>query len=348
MKRCESNPIITPQNIIPSAEGYRVRGAFNPAAVRYGDEIILLIRVAEDCPAEGKEIAVPKTEIIDGRGCPGILRVRRDDPDVQLRDTRGIMYRGVEYLSTMSHLRLARSRDGIHFNVDPNPFLFPSSAEDIYGVEDARITPVEGKYFINYTCVSKNSWSTALAVTSDFVNVDKKGIIFCPENKDVSLFPEKINGRYAALHRPNNSGFGRPGIWYAESPDLIHWGRHRAVLEARENRWESMKIGSGGPSIKTSQGWLQIYHGKGDHQLYSLSAVLFDCEEPSRVLRRSTTPILYPETAYETSGFFPNVIFTNGQVVEKDGRVLLYYGASDETVCLAETTVDELLERCTL
>ena len=343
MKRCEQNPIITPEGIIPSAEGYRVRGVFNPAAVRYRDEIILLVRVAEDCPAAETEVAVPKVDIIDGKGHPGVIRVRRDDPDVQLRDTRGIVYRGVDYLSTMSHLRIARSRDGIHFTVDPSPFLFPSSEEDIYGIEDARITEIEDTYHINYTCVCRNSWATALAETRDFTSVERKGIIFCPENKDVSIFPEQINGRYCALHRPNNSGFGTPGIWYAESPDLIHWGRHRSVLDARQTRWESMKIGSGGPSIKTSEGWLQIYHGKGDAQVYSLFAVLFDLREPWRVLKRGSVPILTPEANYETSGFFPNVIFTNGQVVGKNGHILLYYGASDETVCLAETSIEEVL-----
>ena len=343
MKRCEQNPIITPEGIIPSADGYRVRGVFNPAAVRYRDEIILLVRVAEDCPAEDAEVAVPKVDIIDGQGYPGMIKVRRDDPDVQLRDTRGIVYRGVDYLSTMSHLRIARSRDGVNFTVDPSPFLFPSSGEDIYGVEDARITEIEGAYYINYTCVSMNSWATALAVTCYFKSVEKKGIIFCPENKDVSIFPERINGVYCALHRPNNSGFGRPGIWYAESPDLIHWGGYRSVLDARQTSSESMKIGSGGPSIKTSEGWLQVYHGKGDAQVYCLFAVLLDNREPWRVLKRGSIPILTPEADYETSGFFPKVIFTNGQVVGKDGHILLYYGASDETVCLAETSVGEIL-----
>lgn len=344
MKRCPENPLITPAMVPPSADGYRVRGAFNPGAIRFGDEILLLLRVAEDCPAPAGEIAVPAVEFRGGRGVPGILRVRRDDPDVRLKDTRGIVYRGRDYLSTMSHIRIARSADGVRFTVDPAPFIFPAGPAEAYGVEDARVARIDGTCCINYTCVSADGWATALATTDDFRTVRRRGIVFPPENKDVALFPEKIGGRYHALHRPNNSGFGKPSIWYAASPDLLHWGGHRCILRPRETVWEEMKIGGGAPPIRTDAGWLHVYHGKGRDQVYSLFAVLFDLREPWRVLARGTAPLLVPEADYETGGFFGNVIFSNGLVVEPGGRVLLYYGAADETACLAETSIDELLD----
>ena len=388
MRRLPDNPIITPEMVRPSAPGFRVRGAFNPGAVRFDDEILLLLRVAEDCPADEGFVSVP-TAALDSRtdaegedtggrdtggrgtggrgtggrgtggrgtggrgsGVPQVLTVALDDPDVELKDTRGVVYQGVDYLSTLSHVRLARSRDGVRFTVDEHPFLFPATPEEAFGVEDARVTQLGDVYYINYTCVSRNSWSTALARTRDFEHIERLGIIFHAENKDVSIFPaefppsgaESGARRYMALHRPNNSGFGRPSVWLAESPDLIHWGRHQSILEARDSEWEAMKIGGGAPSLLTPEGWLQIYHGKGRDQIYSLFTVLLDRDDPSRVLKRAAEPLLRPETPYETAGFFGNVVFTNGTVALDDGRVLVYYGACDEYTCVAETTESELL-----
>jgi len=327
----------------PSAPGFRVRGAFNPAATEYNGEIILLLRVAEDCEAREGFAAVPTVRIKNGAGKPERFEASLADPDIRLKDTRGIVYKGRDYLSTLSHIRLARSRDGVNFTIEDGPFLFPSRPSEIFGVEDARITKINDDYYINYTCVSGDSWATALAVTRDFKDVKRMGIIFHPENKDVAIFPEKINGKYCALHRPNNSGFGKPSIWYAESPDLLHWGNHRCIIRPRGTYWEEMKLGGGAPSIKTKEGWLQIYHAKGRGQIYSLWALLLDRDRPYKVLKQSKEPILKPERSYEKEGFFGNVIFTNGVVAKEDGRILIYYGASDETTNLAETTVDEIM-----
>ncbi len=343
MHRWPQNPLITPNHVTPSAGGYRVRGAFNPGAVRYNGEILLLMRVSEDCPCGDGEIAVPTVDIEGGRGHPGLLRLRDDDPDVHLKDTRGIVYRGRDYLSTMSHIRIARSRDGIHFTVDDAPFIFPSTPAEIYGVEDARVVRIDETYYINYTCVSPDGWATVLASTGDFKSITRLGLIFHPENKDVAIFPERVDGKYCALHRPNNSGFGKPSIWYAESPDLVHWGNHRCVLRPRNTIWEEMKIGGGAPPIKTSEGWLHVYHAKGRNQVYSLFVALHDLTQPAVVVRRGTNPFMTPEAPYETDGFFGNVIFSNGLVETDDGRVLLYYGAADESCCLVETSVDELM-----
>ncbi len=344
MRRHPGNPVITPEMVKPSAPGFRVRGAFNPGAVIHDGETILLLRVAEDCEARDGYVAVPTVRMKEGRGVPERFEVSLKDPDVTLKDTRGIVYKGMDYLSTMSHIRLARSRDGVNFTVEDEPFIFPSRPEEMYGVEDARVTKIGNVYYITYTCVSRDAWGTSLAVTRDFRTVERKGIIFHPENKDVSIFPEKIGGRYCALHRPNNSGFGKPSIWYAESPDLIHWGRHRCILRPRDTYWEEMKIGGGAPSIRTPEGWLQVYHAKGHKQVYSLFTLLLDLKEPWKVLGRSEAPVMKPEEWYEKEGFFGNVIFTNGIVPADDGRLFIYYGAGDKVTCLAETTVNDLLK----
>ncbi len=342
MLKYTGNPVVRPADVRPSLDGYRVMGAFNPGAIRFGDEILLLLRVAERVePVEGK-IRLPIYRVDEAGAFPDILELEAGDPDVTLRDTRGVSYRGREYLSTQSHIRLARSKDGLHFTVDPHPFLYPVSPAEEYGVEDARAVCVDGRYYINYTAVSRDSWATALAVTDDFVTVERLGLIFHPENKDVAIFPEKVGGKYVALHRPNNSGFGKASIWYSESPDLLHWGNHCCLVRPREIPWESSKIGAGAPPIKTDEGWLMIYHGKGDQSTYSLFTLLLDLDDPRRVVRRGPEPILGPSEPYETQGFFPNVVFSNG-VVEMDGRVFVYYGAADETACVALTDIDSLL-----
>nr|QNO53320.1 4-O-beta-D-mannosyl-D-glucose phosphorylase [Methanosarcinales archaeon ANME-1 ERB6] len=339
----KNNPIIKPGDVKPSIEGYKVLGTFNPGAINFGDEIILLVRVSEGCEPKEGYIRTPVYRFEHGMSYPDIVEFKSSDPEVILKDTRGIVYKGREYLSTMSHIRLARSKDGIDFTVEDKPFIYPADETEKYGVEDARVAFINGKYYINYTAVSEDSWATALAITEDFESIERKGLIFHPENKDVAIFPEKVNGKYVALHRPNNSGFGKPSIWYSESPDLLHWGNHKCIVRPRENKWESKRIGAGAPPIKTPEGWLVIYHGKGDNSVYSLFCLLLDLEEPSRVVRRASTPLLTPTEPYETEGFFANVVFSNG-IAEKDGKIYVYYGASDETTNVAITDVDSLLD----
>lgn len=336
------NPVVKPSDVRPSAEGFKVLGAFNPGAVAFGDEILLLLRTAEGCESDEQTVRLPVYQFEDGRSFPAVMEFDRSDPDVELKDTRGVVYKGQDYLSTMSHIRLARSKDGLNFTVDEKPFLYPVNETERYGVEDARAVQIEGRYYINYTMVSQDSWSTGLAVTDDFVNVERLGMIFHPENKDVALFPEKVNGMYHALHRPNNSGFGKASIWYAESPDLVHWGNHRCILRPRDRVEEAMKIGGGAPPLKTDEGWLVIYHGKGEGSRYTLFTLLLDLEQPWKIIRQGEVPLLEPSEAYETDGFFSNVVFSNG-VVERDGKVFVYYGAADETACVAVTDMEYLL-----
>jgi beta-1,2-mannobiose phosphorylase / 1,2-beta-oligomannan phosphorylase len=336
------NPVIKPADVKPTLDGYRVLGAFNPGATAFGDEILLLLRTAEGCIEKPGCVRVPIYRFEAGDARPDILEFSESDPDVSLKDTRGVVYKGQDYLSTMSHIRLARSTDGVHFTVEDKPFIYPTSRVEKYGVEDARVTCIDGRYYINYTAVSTDSWATMLAVTDDFRSVEKKGLIFHPENKDVAIFPDMVNGKYIALHRPNNSGFGKASIWYAESPDLLHWGNHKCILRPRDTKYESMKIGGGAPPIKTDQGWLIVYHGKGDDSLYSLFCLLLDLDEPSRIIKQAEKPLLLPDQPYETDGFFGNVVFSNGLVV-KDQKVFLYYGAADESACLAVTSIEYLL-----
>lgn len=343
IKRFEGNPVITPDMVKPSNPGYEVKGVFNPGAAVHGEEIILLLRVSETCVQKKGFARVPVMNMKGKHPRADIFDVSLSDRNVKLKDKRGIVYKGVDYLSTMSHIRLARSRDGRRFRVDRKPFIFPVRPEEVFGVEDVRATRIDGVHYLCYTAVSSDSWATALASTADFVSLERHGLIFCPENKDVCVFPAKTGGKYYALHRPDNSGFGRPSIWLAASKDLIHWGEHRCIARPRENYWEKLKIGAGPPPVRVPEGWLVIYHAKGGRQVYSLFAMLLDAKDPSRVIARSDSPIFVPEAEYEKNGFFANCVFCNGIVVRDNGELLLYYGACDNYTCLAETTVSDVM-----
>jgi len=348
MNRCENNPLITPAMVKPTSPELAVLGAFNAGAAVYGDEVILLLRIAERCRPEPGFIGVPVYRFEEGGSHLEILRFRETDPRIRLKDTRGVVFKGVDYLSTLSTIRVARSSDGIHFTVDDAPLIYPSVPSEKYGCEDARAVQIDGTYYINYTAVSPDGWATALASTANFQTLERMGVIFPPPNKDVCIFPEKIRGRFWALHRPHNEGFGKPSIWISSSRDLLNWGGHQCLVRPRDTQWERMKIGGGFSPIKTKKGWLEVYHGKGDDSVYSLFTLLLDLDDPRIVLACGEAPLLIPETDYETDGFFPNVIFSNGAIERPDGEIHLYYGACDETTNLAITTVDELLSNAGL
>ncbi|RLD10163.1 MAG: glycosidase [Chlamydiae bacterium] len=343
MKRHPDNPLITPDILAPSAPGLKVLGAFNAGVTVYNNQIILLLRVAERCIEKPEFVSVPIYSFANDKSEFKIINFRKNDPDVFLKDTRGVVYKGIDYLSTLSTIRIARSNDGINFIVDNKPFIFPEVPEEKYGCEDARVQKFSNEFFITYSAVSQDGWATSLATTRDFKSLNRKGMIFYPLDKDVCLFPEKINGRYYALHRPHNEGFGKPSVWISSSDNLLDWGGHKCLIRPRENKWESQKIGAGGPPIKTDKGWLVIYHGKGDNSVYHLFTLLLDKSDPTKILSRADVPFFSPEKSYETNGFFPNVVFSNGHIEQPNGEIFIYYGACDETTNLLITTVDELL-----
>jgi predicted GH43/DUF377 family glycosyl hydrolase len=345
MRKHPRNPLITPAMIKPSRSGLVVKGALNPGAVEFEGEILLLLRIAEGCEQTPGKVSVPVYRFEDGAGELVVLELDEDDPDVTLKDTRAVVYKGEELVSTVSHLRLARSKDGVNFEVDEEPFLAPRNESEAFGIEDARIVRIDGNYYVNYTAVSRDSYGTSLVRTSDFLEREYLGMIFCVPNKDVCIFPEKIGGSYYALSRPHNLDYGKSSIWLARSPDLIHWGNHQCLIRPADNEWESEKIGGGAPPIKTDRGWLEIYHGKtsrNGRDFYSLMVLLLDLEDPTRVIYRGERPIIMPEEPYETQGFVPNVVFSNGVVLSNNEDMLLYYAACDETTCLAECRLSDL------
>ncbi|HEX8969686.1 MAG TPA: glycoside hydrolase family 130 protein, partial [Chloroflexota bacterium] len=260
------------------------------------------------------------------------LEVRTDDPALEFGDPRGFRYNGQGYLTTLSHLRLASSIDGEHFEVQPQPALEGQGVLETFGIEDCRVTFLDGRYFLVYTAVSADGFGVGLASTVDWQSFERKGMILAPPNKDCVLFPERVNGQYVMLHRPVATELGGKFMWIARSPDLVHWGEHQCILRTRPGMWDSVKLGAGPPPLRIPEGWLEIYHGADENDRYCLGGLLLDADDPAKVLGRSSVPIMQPVADYEIGGFYGNVVFASGAVVHGD-RLIVYYGAADTSVC---------------
>ncbi|MDH4240820.1 MAG: glycoside hydrolase family 130 protein [Phycisphaerae bacterium] len=340
--RSPHNPIIEPKDIKPSKEDYEVIGVFNAGVTRFEDHVVLLLRVAERPISLHPDIVL--AGVYDVTQCDIILKeFSKNDPENDFSDPRLIIRPAETYLTSISHLRLARSADGINFDIEDTPALGPANEYETFGVEDPRISLIEGTYYITYVAVCPHGVTSCLASTKDFESLKRHGIIFCPENKDVLLFPERINGKYYALHRPVSPLFKRQDIWIAESPDLICWGNHRPLLAPDEDCWDQIRVGASAVPLKIARGWLEIYHGVDRDNRYCLGAVLLDADRPWKVIARAEKPIFEPQADYETSGFYGNVIFTCGLLFEQD-KLKIYYGAADTVICYAELPVQDVLE----
>lgn len=329
-----------------SSPNLEVVGVFNAAVIRHDGDVVLLLRVSEapkGIPPNEVAAAVynPRSNLLE------IQRWSRDSPDLDLSDPRSIETEGRTWLTSISHLRVARSTDGIHFEVERAPAMSAATEYESYGIEDPRITLIDDTYWINYTAVSPLGITTGLASTRDFKSFERHGLIFSPPNRDVTIFPEKIGGQYVALHRPMPEGLGKPAIWIATSPDMFSWGSHRYVAGARHASWDDEKIGGGAVPFRVNtgggKGWLEVYHGVTEATTtYSLGALLLDADDPGKVIARSREPILSPETPYEREGFFGGVVFTCGLLAEGD-LVRIYYGAADGVMAVADLSLKEIL-----
>jgi len=331
----------------PSRPDLEVVGVFNPGVTRHDGDVVLLLRVAE-APLEKRAGSVASPVYNAESGELEIKRWLLDTPGLDISDPRSIGVGSEVWLTSISHLRVARSKDGIHFDVEPTPAISPATKYESFGTEDPRITFIDDTWWINYSAVSQYGITTALASTKDFKSYKRHGIIFPPDNRDVTILPEKVAGNYFALHRPMPEGVGHPAIWSASSPDLLAWGHHKFVADSRVGTWDDLKVGGGAVPFRvkteTHDGWLAIYHGvTASPPTYSLGALLLDARDPSVVLARSRDPILYPETTYEREGFYAAVVFTCGLLADGD-VVRIYYGAADGVVAVAELSLEEILQ----
>ena len=344
--RRSTRSLLGPEDVPASRDDFEVVGAFNPGASRFGEEAVLMVRVAER-PRERRMgfTGLPRWDPAEGLTVDWVPNADWEpiDPRVVRRRADGIVR-----LTFISHLRAVRHAIGGSVIEVSEVALRPGDPSEEYGVEDARITPIGDRFFMTYVAVSRHGPATALVSTVDFRTFDRHGIIFCPENKDVVLFPDRIGGSFASLHRPVcGTPFTRPEVWAARSPDLVHWGGH-APMDLSGGDWQSGRVGAGAPPVRVEGGWLELYHGnrtplgRGEVGAYCGGAALLDLDDPSRVLRRTAAPFFAPEAPFEVDGFVPNVVFPTGVV--RDGDVLhVYYGAADRCAAVAEFSIAELL-----
>jgi predicted GH43/DUF377 family glycosyl hydrolase/glycosyltransferase involved in cell wall biosynthesis len=379
--RLRDNPLIQPGDVEPQP-GFEVISTINPGVATVGDETVLLVRVTErprpepGADARMVDLSGPEPRLVP---LPSGLRpeqligmaffehqqeppqivigyVPRDLPGLDLSDPRTIRYRNTaggftqgqaeftDYLAHISHLRVARSSDGIHFTIDPEPTIVSATPLEEYGVEDPRITRFGDVFHITYVAVSRLGITTARLTTTDFRSFERHGTMLEPDQKDVVLFPEQVGGRYLALTRPMPGSFGRVlGLWLTESDDLVYWGNPRPIAQPRSGTWDEMRIGASLVPIRVDGGWLEIYHGADRDNRYGVGALLLDAGDPTKVLARTDRPLLTPESEYELDGFLHDVVFPSGHVDLGDGDIRVYYGAADTSVCAADMAIDDVL-----
>ncbi|NMA83390.1 MAG: glycosidase [Epulopiscium sp.] len=242
------------------------------------------------------------------------------------------------------------SKDGVNWEIDDEPIRFkcddPEIGNFVYAY-DPRVCFLEDRYYITW-CNGYHGPTIGVGYTFDFETFYQLENAFLPYNRNGVLFPRKINGKYAMVSRPSDTGHTAFGdIFYSESPDMVYWGRHRHVM-ARGKGWQSTKIGAGPIPIETTEGWLLIYHGvltSCNGYVYSMGAALLDLDEPWKVITRGKPYILSPQEIYECVGDVPNVVFPCAALTDPaTGRIGIYYGAADSVTGVAFGYVDEIID----
>jgi beta-1,4-mannooligosaccharide/beta-1,4-mannosyl-N-acetylglucosamine phosphorylase len=243
-----------------------------------------------------------------------------------------------------------RSRDGIDWEIAEEPIEFITDVPELKPFEhhyDPRICWIEDRYYVTW-CNGYHGPTIGVGYTHDFERFYQLENAFLPYNRNGVLFPRKIDGKYAMLSRPSDTGHTPFGdIFYSESPDMIHWGCHRFVMGTTTG-WQATKVGAGPIPIETGEGWLLIYHGvltSCNGFVYSFGAALLDLDEPWKVIHRGEPYLLAPQAPYERVGDVPNVAFPCAALTDAEtGRMAIYYGGADTVVCLAFAYVDEVVE----
>jgi beta-1,4-mannooligosaccharide/beta-1,4-mannosyl-N-acetylglucosamine phosphorylase len=261
----------------------------------------------------------------------------------------------VDDTTRVMNIHAGFSRDGVDWKIeqptiewiatDPRVREIQETFEHAY---DPRATWLEDRYYVTW-CNGYHGPTIGVGYTHDFKSFHQFDNAFLPFNRNGVLFPRRVNGAYLMLSRPSDNGHTPFGdIYLSESPDLVHWGRHRQVMTTRRWTWESTKVGAGPTPIETPEGWLLIYHGvltSCNGFVYSMGAALLDLDEPWRVIARSRDYLLSPQVPYEQVGDVPNVAFPCAALLDgPTGRLTVYYGGADTVVCLAHGYLPELID----
>lgn len=269
----------------------------------------------------------------------------------------GERYAGVfrfESRNRFPRLHVGYSRDGLKWDIDPEPITFsgplPGNGAADYAY-DPRVCEIDGTYYITW-CGGHFGPTISVAKTTDFETFDRLENAFLPFNRNGVLFPRKVGGKFLMLSRPSDNGHTPFGdIYISQSPDMCYWGMHRLVMKSggceQGQWWQRTKIGAGPIPIEVEEGWLLIYHGVMDTCngfVYSMGAAILDRAEPWRVLFRTNQHVMTPEADYEVFGHVPNVVFPCAALVDAAAdRLCIYYGAADTYSCVACAFLSELV-----
>ena len=293
-----------------------------------------------------KENPIIKLEDV-GSSCLNIMNAGA----VKIDDEYILLVR-IETMKGTSVLTVARSTNGRNFELDKKPIMVPATDGEFkkfeeQGVADARITYLEGVYYIVYTALSGSGHRLALAKTNDFKTIERVAFISQPDNHNGALFPCKINGYYMRVERPLEGG----NIWLSQSKDLIFWGESTVLMTPRgSGYWDADRIGCAVPPIRIDEGWLLIYYGvrkTSAGPIFRLGTAILDGDDPSRVIGRTAVPILSPREYYERVGDCGNMIFSCGAIVENEKKeLLLYYGGANMGINLGTAFIPDLVTEC--
>jgi predicted GH43/DUF377 family glycosyl hydrolase len=264
---------------------------------------------------------------------------------IAANDLVHLIYRATDITSNgskgkyINSLGYAVSSDGIRFNRLEQPILSNDVEQESRGPEDPRLVMLDGTFHMMYTGYGgrfDGDYRICHASSSNLIAWQRHGVMLDEPNKDAALFPERIGGRFAMLHRRP------PDIWIAFSDDLRRWEDHRLLMRTiPHSTWENSKIGAAGPPIRIRDGWLLIYHGVSSEKRYCLGAALLDCDKPEKILARQEAPILEPELDWEINGHVPNVVFSCGQA-QMGNDLYVYYGGADTVIGVAALSVSEI------
>ncbi len=371
--------LISPQDIKPSSPELMIIGTFNPGAARLANgDIMLYVRVWEKLKKTEDEdyFYSPRMEgsdkfklVVDK--FEKKLVSNSSDFDVIFKD-------GTKRLTFISHFRRV-ILDGTGFKIkqiDNKPSFFGLTWDGELGVEDPRITKIGNLFVMTYVSLSRNeNVSTSYAISNDCIKWYRRGVIFSEQNKDVVMFPEMINNEYVAIERPEGSfEFSHPHMWLTYSKDMQLWGRQHPMILSKKSDWDFGKVGAGAPPIRTQKGWLLIYHGviigkrkniiegiirrmdifesifgrlSSRDVIYCAGAVLFDLNDPRKVIGRSKVPILFPLKKQDVADFGNlRVIFPTGAVLTEDGRdLLIYCGAGDKITTVKQVSLKKIFKK---
>jgi predicted GH43/DUF377 family glycosyl hydrolase len=257
----------------------------------------------------------------------------------------------IERLDGRCVIHRAESEDGHRFEIDPEPVLAPS-AEPPYdkyesdGVRDARITPFDGGYYVTYLAQSEYGFRLGLGRTENLRTIERIALVSEPDTKNGTLFPRKVDGRFARLERPREGG----NIWVSYSEDLRHWGGWDVVMTPRSGYWDCHRIGAAAPPIEVECGWLLVYYGVKNNPsgpLFRLGIAFLDRDNPVSVIGRSNIPVLAPREKYERIGDVANLIFSCGALLNDAGDdLVIYYGAANSCICRGSVGLEALERTC--